>query len=348
MTTVPDHTNLFLTLSPDVVLQAVEDAGIACASTCFPLNSFENRVYLMETLDGRRVVSKFYRPLRWTPEQILEEHAFLRDLSENEVPICPVLAFPDGTTLKQINGISYCLFEARGGRAPDELTDGDADRLGMLVGRIHSVGASREATHRVRLSAQSYIHDNLTWLDEHGTIPATLAGRYVRAAHFIADDAAKRLANAEVQRIHGDCHLGNFLLRDDVFHVLDFDDMVVGPPVQDVWLAVPGRDTHARRQREAFLEGYERFRPFDRDSLDLIEPLRGMRLIHYATWLAKRWHDPIFPRTWPHFGTEEYWLGEVQALEEIVDHIEQQHAPRPNALDEPPLTNEDYFWDLES
>ena len=139
MTQLTKETDLFLSLTPEAVLQAVEAGGVDCKPVCFPLNSFENRVYLMETQDDTRIVSKFYRPLRWSREQILEEHQFLDDLDEEEVPVCPTLPFPDGETLKEINGILYCLFEARGGRAPDELTDDDVERLGMLVARMHNV-----------------------------------------------------------------------------------------------------------------------------------------------------------------------------------------------------------------
>ena len=347
MTSPSQPTDLFLSLSPETVLQAVEAGGLQCKSVCFPLNSFENRVYLMELEDDTRIVSKFYRPQRWSEAQILEEHQFLADLHDQEVPVCPVMPFPDGETLKQIKGIRYCLFESRGGRAPEELSDADMERLGMLVARMHNVAASRPAEHRVRISPDSYIWDNLAWLEEHDSLPPAIATRYLDAASYIAEVAEDYFEGIEVHRIHGDFHKGNLLLRDGVFHVLDFDDMVIGPPVQDLWLVLPGRDDHTRRQVQAFLEGYERFRPFDRSTLRLIEPLRGMRMIHYATWLARRWHDPIFPRTWPHFGTEEYWEGETGALEDLVTIMQSDRGEAPVAEQVPALTNKDYSFDWE-
>jgi Ser/Thr protein kinase RdoA (MazF antagonist) len=341
------QTDLFLALSPERVLSAVEAGGFRCKPVCFQLNSFENRVYLMELEDERRVVSKFYRPQRWSKEQILEEHAFLADLAAAEVPVCPTLLFPDGETLKAIDGIYYCLYEARGGRAPEELSDEHVERLGMLAARLHNVGASREAAHRVHLTADNYIWDNIAWLEENGSLPAHLERRYLDAAATIAETAEDYLKEVEAHRIHGDFHLGNLLLRDEAFHMLDFDDMLVGPAVQDLWLALPGRDDYTKRQHQVFIEGYERFRSFDRSSLRLIEPLRGMRMVHYATWLAKRWHDPIFPRTWPHFGTEEYWLEEAQALEEVVQEIRVGRGEVVKEEAEPALTNKDYFFDWE-
>lgn len=344
---IDTYTDLFLSLTPEAVLEAVEAGGVRCKPVCFPLNSFENRVYMMETEDDVRIVSKFYRPGRWTEEQILEEHQFLSDLADNEVPVCPTRRFPDGETLKEKNGIMYCLFDARGGRAPDELGDENVERMGMLVARMHNVGAGRQTVHRLRITSETYIWNNIAWLEEHGTLPPKVATRYVDSAAYIASVFDELADGVPVHRIHGDCHLGNLLLRDDVFHILDFDDMLVGPAVQDLWLSLPGRDDYTRHQRECFLEGYERFREFDRSTLRLIEPLRGLRMIHYATWLARRWHDPIFPRTWPHYGTEEYWEDETSALEDLVTHIKTDRGEATGKEETPVLTNKDYFYDWE-
>jgi Ser/Thr protein kinase RdoA (MazF antagonist) len=346
--TATAHTDLFLALTPDRVLAAVEAAGLATNPVCYPLNSFENRVYEVELVDRSRIVAKFYRPGRWSEEQILEEHRFLLDLEAEEVPVCPLRRFPDGSTLKRQDGIFYSLAERRGGRAPDELDDAAAERLGMLVGRLHAVGARGDAPHRLRLTADTFIRDALAWLEAHGTVPPRVWPRYAAAAREVADRLDALLAGVEVHRLHGDLHLGNLLMRDGVLHVLDFDDMTVGPAVQDLWLALPGRDAHARRQRERFLEGYERFRLFDRSTLRLIEPLRGLRMIHFSAWLARRWHDPIFPATWPQFGEEGYWDRETADLEEQLRVIRRDGDPAAAAAEEEAeLTNADFFWDWE-
>ncbi len=340
-------TDLFLSLTPERVLDAVEAAGVRCNPLCYPLNSFENRVYEVELEDRTRIVAKFYRPGRWSHAQIAEEHRFLADLEGAEVPVCPTRPFPSGETIAQIDNIYYCLFDRRGGRAPDELDDALCERLGMLTARLHNVGASAEAPHRLRIDPDTYIWENLDWLEANDTVPAHIWPRYREAAERIADTARARLRGVATQRIHGDFHAGNLLLRDGVFHVLDFDDMVVGPPVQDLWMILPGRDDWTRRQRAAFLEGYEQLRAFDRSTLNLVEPLRGMRLVHYAAWLARRWHDPIFPRTWPHFGTEEYWLDQTRDLEDLVAFIAAESGEPAVAETSKELTNADFFFDWE-
>jgi Ser/Thr protein kinase RdoA (MazF antagonist) len=339
-------TDLFLALTPDKVLEAVEDAGLRCNPVCHPLNSYENRVYDIQLADESHIVAKFYRPQRWSREQILEEHRFMADLEEAEIPICGLHPFPDGTTLREKEGIYYCLYPRFGGRAPQDLDSDLAHRLGMLLGRMHNVGAAGRSEHRVRLSADTYVRANLKWLAEHETIPVHLEARYLEAANTLAGIADHRLTGVEVQRIHGDFHVGNLLLPDGRLHILDFDDHVVGPPVQDFWLVLPGQDDHTRQLMASMIEGYEEFRPFDHSSVNLIEPLRGLRRIHYTTWLARRWHDPVFPLTWPHFGSESYWTEEVADLEDMVSTLQQEagaDAPIPEPESE--LTNKDFFWD---
>lgn len=340
-----EPTDLFLSLTPHRVIEAVEAVGVLCNRVCYPLNSFENRVYDVEREDRSRVVAKFYRPGRWTREQILEEHQFLADLDEAEVPVCPARPFPDGGTVRQVDSIFYALFGRAGGRAPDEIDDAAVVRLGRLAARIHNAGAGRRAEHRLRLCGDTYVREGLAWLEERRLVPERLVRRYFAAAGAIADAADERLRDADAHRIHGDLHLGNLLVRDGAFFVLDFDDMLVGPAVQDLWLLLPGRDEPTRRQRLLFVDAYEELRRFDRASLKLIEPLRGLRLVHYATWLARRWHDPIFPRTFGYFGTEAYWEEQTKDLEDLVAFIAAeaggQPAPEPEAIPE-----EKYFWDL--
>ncbi|MEC8025716.1 MAG: serine/threonine protein kinase, partial [Myxococcota bacterium] len=195
----------------------------------------------------------------------------------------------------------------------------------------------------------TYIYDNVDWLAENNVLPLAYRERYMDAAFSIAEITDTYFQDVHVQRIHGDLHKGNLVERGGALHLLDFDDMVVGPPVQDLWLLLPDRDHNAVRQREVFIEAYEQFRAFDRSSLRLIEPLRAMRYIHYAAWLARRWHDPAFPATWPHFGTDEYWANETSDLEKQLAVIRDgdPQLAEPEQQVEKELTNKDFFWDWE-
>jgi Ser/Thr protein kinase RdoA (MazF antagonist) len=215
------------------------------------------------------------------------------------------------------------------------------------------VGSRRPLAHRPRLDAERYVHRQLSWLESHHTLPPTLASRYVAAAQGIAAAFDRLVAGVPYQRVHADLHLGNVLLRDGVLRLLDFDDMASGPVVQDIWLALPGRDDDTLRRRDAFFAGYERFRAFDHATLRLVEPLRGLRLVRYAGWLARRWDDPAFPAGWPQFGTPEYWRDETETLEQQLRLIHGERPEVAGSVAEPAqrsdelLSNRDYFFDWE-
>lgn len=332
-----EDTAYFYSLTPERILDAVEAAGYRCTGRVLPMNSMENRVFDVEldfddpdavTNPSERFrIVKFYRPGRWSAEQIEEEHRFLLDLDAHELPVTPPIPFSDGRTLARVpdTRIDYAIFPKRGGRAPDELGDEQLEWLGRLIARVHNVGEIQPAEHRLRLDPETYGRANLAWLLDHDQIPAELADRYAEVVEEICRIAAPWFADTPVQRIHGDCHMGNILWRpDEGATLIDFDDMLTGPCVQDLWLLVAGRDEHARRQWEILLEGYEMMRPFDRRSLRLVEPLRALRFVHFSAWIAKRWQDPAFPEAFPQFAAAGYWHEQLHDLEEQLALIREQ------------------------
>lgn len=353
---VGHYDDSFYRLQPDVVLKSVEAAGLAPTGHCQQLNSYENRVFDLKLEDGSHVITKFYRPLRWTDAQILEEHAFLFELQENDIPVCAPLHFPDGSTLKSIEGLRFTVWPRTGGRSADELTDSQLQLIGRLLGRIHNVGASKESAARWRLNAGHFALAPLAYLEEREFLPSSLLPRYRKAvihAVELFEDLSKGIP---VHRIHGDCHIGNLLYSreqdDENFFFLDFDDFLTGPAVQDFWMLAPAVDTDGLRQRAVMIDAYRSFRDFDDSQLRLIGPLRAFRYIHYAGWIAKRWSDPAFPLNFPHFGTDEYWEKETQDLERLLREIDEPAAGEKadgieTADKSEELTNADFFWDWE-
>ncbi len=312
----------FHRLTPDDVFDAVEVGGRRCTGRFIILNSYENRVYQLELDDGAMVVGKFYRPGRWSREAILEEHALLRELQEEELPVAVPFELQPGSTLGEVQGILYALFPRVGGRAPQELTDDQLRILGRLVSRIHNVGASGMASHRPRLGPETYGRENLALLIDRGLIDMQARAAYAASVEALIERIEPLFRHVPMHRIHGDCHLGNLLWTPEGPVFLDFDDMCVGPAVQDVWMLVPSADEEGARQRETFLEAYREFRDFDPAWLRLVEPLRALRFIHYSTWIARRWGDSAFKRTFSHFGTQQYWEREIQDLREQIARID--------------------------
>jgi Ser/Thr protein kinase RdoA (MazF antagonist) len=279
-------------------------------------------VYEVELESDDRVVAKFYRPGRWSRETILDEHAFLADLAAAEIPAVRPLPLGD-STLGEVNGILYAVFPKVRGRILDELDAEGRRRIGRTIGRMHAVGASRAAAHRPRLDVAHYIHQPLDVLRSGGFVPDGFAARYGDVARRIADAVAGPLGAARVQRIHGDLHPGNVLWSPDGPILADFDDCLMGPPVQDIWLLARGDTEEARRARDDIIEGYELFREFDRATLQLCEPLRALRIVYMSGWIARRWDDPSFPSAFPAFRTANYWAQEYEVLMQIAEKLGQ-------------------------
>ena len=315
-------SDLFLGLTYDWVLRAVEQAGFEPTGHIMALHCMENRVYDLKLEDDSHVVAKFYRPGRWSSEAIREEHEFLLELKEAELPVCAPLIFEDGDTLHEVEGIRYAVWPRTGGRSPEELTDEQVAILGRLVARIHNVGAMRPAKHRPELNAITYGDDAFAFLEEKGFLPPQYVNRYGDALDRIAEVYESLVDGVPLIRVHGDCHHGNLLDGREGWFFLDFDDFRMGPAVQDVWLLVPDQDERGQHQRDVFIDAYRQFRDFDPRWLKLVEPLRALRYIHYAAWIARRWDDPAFPPSFPHFNSENYWEKETNDLEKQADLCE--------------------------
>jgi len=317
-------------LTPDCVLDALSATGLWPDGRLQALGSYENRVYQACLDDGSKVVAKFYRPGRWSAAQIREEHAFAQELAEAEVPAVAPLPW-QGSTLHRHAGFLFSISPWRGGRTP-ELDDWDTlEWIGRFLARLHLVGAQQAFAHRPPLDAQHLGVAPMQWLLAHGDLPphirpqwqAACAAALARAQALLAQSPARSI------RLHGDCHPGNILWTplDDGGqggpHFVDLDDARMGPAMQDLWMLLSGDRRQRSLQLSTLLEGYEQLRSFDRRELVLIEPLRTLRLIHYSAWLAQRWQDPAFPRAFPWFGTEAYWLEQTAALQSQLYAMEE-------------------------
>jgi Ser/Thr protein kinase RdoA (MazF antagonist) len=323
----------FADLRPEDILAALEELGFRCDGRFLALNSYENRVYQIGIEDGPPIVTKFYRPGRWSDEAILEEHAFAADLAAQEIPVVPALEHA-GTTLHHAGHHRVAVYPCYGGRAP-ELDDLDLQKqLGRLVARIHLEGETARFRHRPGIDVDSYGTESMEYLLDHDFIPAENRDAYERIAELVLDGVEAcydRAGGTRELRLHGDFHPGNVLVRGAQLHIVDLDDCRHGPAVQDLWMFLSGDREEQTPQLKALLEGYTAFRPFDARELHLVEALRSLRIMHYAAWLARRWMDPAFKVAFPWFDSRRYWDEHVLALREQVA-----------LMQEPPLEWLDY------
>ena len=319
-------------LTPQAVLDALDAVGLRGDGRMLQLNSYENRVFQVFLEDGRSMVSKFYRPLRWSDGQILEEHGFALELANAEVPVVAPVVLGDGNTLAhvQIDGHAFrhAAYPIRSGHGP-ELDDPDTLRwLGRFIGRLHAVGAQRPFSLRRPLSAHTFGHDARDKLLRLKSIQEPQLSAWLSAcnAALALIDAAFAAVQPATLRLHGDCHPGNILWQPEGPHVVDLDDACMGPAIQDLWMLLSGTRDAMTQQLRTLIAGYRQFMPFDLRELGLIEPLRTLRMIHHSAWLAERWSDPAFPVAFPWFGTAGYWSEQASQLREQVE-----------AMAEPPL-----------
>ena len=313
----------FHTLTPDRVILMVEQSlGTVCTNLFRTLNSYINRVYELEREDGGGLVVKFYRPGRWSQEALQDEHDFLLELAAEEIPVIPPLRLGDGGTLGDCDGVSFAVFPRKSGRSYDEYTIDQWQELGRLMGRVHAVGARHAPKDRITMAPDRSAREQVEYVCNGGLIPPDLKGEFKEAADTLLTEITPLFEGVEMIRIHGDCHYSNLIHRpDESFYVIDFDDMALGPPIQDFWMLLPGFRRDSIAEINYFLEGYGMFRTFDRGTLRLIGPLRAMRYIHYMAWCAHQVAEDGFSRAAPDFGSHEYWRQEIRDLSEQLERI---------------------------
>jgi len=318
----------FSELTPDVIVDAIEAAGFPCDGRVLALGSYENRVYQVGVEEAEPVVVKFYRPGRWTDEAIQEEHDFALELAAAEIPVIAPLQTgtvpPFQATLLHHAGFRYAIYPRRGGQWPELGTADDRQWMGRFLGRIHLVGGRGRFQHRPQLSPEAMGRGSVDYLLEAECIPEYIEQRYEQVVGQLLDEVESAFeAAGELRyiRIHGDCHRNNVLWTPTGPHFVDLDDCMMGPAIQDLWMLLAGTAAEMRTQLDDLLEGYAQFADFDYREAALIEPLRALRMIHYAAWLARRWDDPAFPMAFPWFGEARYWERHTAELEEQLNTL---------------------------
>jgi len=317
--TIPNHD--FATLNPDLIIDSVESLGLQSDARIFALNSYENRVYQIGLEDstryGPKIIGKYYRPNRWSNQQIQEEHDFTRELAELEIPVVAPLQF-EQQSLHQYKDFRFSLYPQKGGRTAELDNSEHLEWIGRFLGRIHLAGASQSFSTRPAISVQDFAIDSAGFLLDNHFIPDYLLEAYQTLSEDLITLLKQRFDAVTTQsiRLHGDCHSGNILWTDNGPHFVDFDDCRSGPAIQDIWMLLSGDRLEQQQQLNHVLDGYFEFAELNPIELQLVEPLRSLRLMHYASWLAKRWSDPSFPLNFPWFNTSNYWEQHILELRE--------------------------------
>lgn len=312
-------------LGPDTIVNAVESLNYISDRRVLALNSYENRVYQVGIEDELPIIAKFYRPARWTDEMIKEEHQFTLELAEADLPVVAPLVI-DNETIFNFEGYRFSLYPRFGGYSPELDNSDHLLQLGRILAQLHNVGETKPFSYRPAISIEDFAIKPVQYILQNNFIPMDLETAY----KTLTDDLLIRINDCFEQageyknlRLHGDCHQGNILTRDDNFYIVDFDDSRTGPAVQDIWMFLSGDRQYMTARLNDFLDGYTEFREFSALELHLVEALRTLRLIHYAAWLAQRWQDPAFPIAFPFFNTQRYWEEHILFLREQLSLMEE-------------------------
>ncbi len=329
------ETKHFHLLTPDHVLEATETFGRRLTGRVLALNSLENRVYDVELakeedfgpgFSKTAVILKFYRPGRWSREQIQEEHNFLASLIEFEVPVVAALEFKGQTVhVHPETNLFFALFPKVQGRIKDEFNKEETEQAGRLIGRIHNVGSMGDFKHRLKLHPSTFIEASKIELARIKPVEHLSFRYYLDLLDQLNALLTPLFANLPVQRLHGDFHRGNIVWTSAGPMAVDFDDCLTGPIEQDLWLLFPGTDEYSIEDRDRFLKTYKEMTRKDHLRLpQLTEALRSMRMVHFNSWIAKRWDDHSFQRIFPQFPSANYWDQQLIDLRVQLSQIQER------------------------
>jgi Ser/Thr protein kinase RdoA (MazF antagonist) len=294
-----------------------------------------------------QIIIKFYRPQRWTPAMLVSEHALLRLLAEENIEtpkLIPIVrpefthpeastlraklrgdlphSFPTSATLGKAGIFSFAVWEKIYGRVPLELEEKDLLGIGRTVARMHNLFESHidpAQFVRPKFSLDMYVHTPLKNLTEWNRVPRQFSSGLFQLIEHVGR-GLEWLSHADVFiPVHGDLHRLNLVQMTEggQFWFVDFDDCQMGLAMQDVWplastcgIIVPEHLENVSSSDYALgllTEGYRDFRALPNDWEIFVEPLRTLKMIHYLGWIAGRWNDPFFRRTFSFFEENEYW-----------------------------------------
>lgn len=315
----------FNKLSPDTILDAMESQAFNIDGRVTALNSYENRVYQIGIDEAEPLIVKFYRPERWSGAQIQEEHDFCFEIEAHDIPVVTPLKNDMGESIYHFKGFDFAVFPRKGGYAPELDYQDNLAIMGRTLARLHNIGAQKTFQHRPTLNAQTFGQDSIDFVAEQ-FIPFEHKSAYLAVTENIMALVTDKLQPATNIRVHGDLHIGNILLRDDIPYLVDFDDSRLAPAIQDIWMLLSGEDHEQQIQLQKIMAAYSEFRNFPHSELPMIESFRTLRMIHHTAWLARRWEDPAFPPAFPWFDTHQFWAQHVGDLNQQLQVLNQNHS----------------------
>ncbi|MFC1771034.1 serine/threonine protein kinase [Candidatus Margulisiibacteriota bacterium] len=317
---IPITMDIWKSLNHDAILNTVEKVlNEKLSNLVIQRNSYINRVFeLTKNEHNEKVIVKFYRPDRWNIKEILIEHEFLFKLKDHELNVIAPLCFED-QSLFFLDSIPFAIFPKKGGKAMDEFQKDHWQRIGQMLGRLHLIGKTITQSQRQLWKPDLVVNKCMNYLLNNNIVPKKYISSLQNITNLFLEKTKNSMEQEKLFLIHGDCHKGNLIHRpDEGLFIIDFDDICIGPAVQDLWMLLPGKPENYETEISWFLKGYETFNKFNLSSLELIPILKVMRILHFSGWCALQRNDKGFSHHFPQWGTTKYWNELIKDIQETV------------------------------
>ena len=269
-----------------------------------------NISFKVRSVDGENFVLRIYSDEETTLTENQAEVFWLQALKrDTDLNLAEPVPRKDGEsiTLASVDGVSgekrCILFKWVPGRVLEKsLIPQNYFKLGVTMAKMHD---HAEALKPLPDFIQPKKWDRAFYYPNEPVVYNDPAFKHLFGSQQIAlIDQVIALADAEFTRlyadhdgqilIHGDLHYWNVNLYQGELYIMDFEDVMLGYPVQDVAITLyygRHRDDY-RDLREAFQHGYTSGRQWPVDRHGQIETLQAARMINFINYVARIYASP--------------------------------------------------------
>lgn len=271
-----------------------------------------NTLFRVRLADGTSVVVRVGDPHGNTRDNVDVEVAWLAHLSRRGFSVPQVVENRHGESVSAVDasgvdGPRVCVvFEWIPGVAIGErATPADYQQLGEISARLHHEGGGLDPPKPPRVWDRVFYYPEeldpvVVWDPTFDHVFDSERRRLIEEVIGRADPLLSRLACSEDARlVHGDLHPWNVhRSRGGRLHVLDFEDVMVAAPIQDVAVSLfYNRDRVDHPDLvAAFRKGYETQASWPDEDPTVIPTIMAARTVMFMNYVAKDPDEAFFER----------------------------------------------------
>jgi len=264
-----------------------------------------NTMFKVQSDSGERFMFRIYSDEETTLKENQAEIYWLEAIKrDTNLKITEPVARRDGRyiTIASISGVpgkKRCiLFKWVPGRQLEQdLTPDNYVKLGAVMACLHN---HAETLRPIPLEIQPKKWDKVFYYPDEPVIYNTAAYQHLFSANVVSIlDAVIKRANKVFEKlflnpdkqilIHGDLHYWNVHVHRGDLYLLDFEDIMLGYPLQDIAITLyygQERDDYPQL-RSAFHRGYTCVRPWPVEHSGNLETLMAARTVNFINYVAR-------------------------------------------------------------